>query len=377
MDLGLTEEQELLKTTVANFVQQEYDKDTLIELEMTPTGMRPELFRKIAELGWLGVAIPENYGGEGHSFTDTGVLFEELGRGPVSGPYFSSSVLGAFTILNGGTEAQKQSILPQVARGDCVLSLAVTEPNYGWQADNVHMQASQQNGQYTLNGVKLFVPDAQTATHLLCAVRTAPHNGTRSGITVLLIDAKTPGVSIRNVSGWMGQVDEIKFDNVQVSPDAILGGSEGQGWDAIEAATMQAIPILCAYKVGSCQAVFDMCVTYSRTRVQFGQPIGRFQRVQDHIIGIVNNLDAARWTTYEALWKLDAGRQAASSIHLAKAVTSEAYLKVCDGGHEVHAGVGVISEYGLTLHTHRSRSLYYLLGDPRSHRRRMADALGW
>jgi alkylation response protein AidB-like acyl-CoA dehydrogenase len=120
-----------------------------------------------------------------------------------------------------------------------------------------------------------------------------------------------------------------------------------------------------------------MSVEYSRTRVQFGQPIGRFQRVQDHIVGIVNNLDAARWTTYEALWKLDVGQSAAASVHLAKAVTSEAYLKVCDGAHEVHAGVGVISEYGLTLHTQRSRTLYHLLGDAKLHRRRMADALGW
>jgi alkylation response protein AidB-like acyl-CoA dehydrogenase len=140
---------------------------------------------------------------------------------------------------------------------------------------------------------------------------------------------------------------------------------------------MQAMPILCAYQVGSCQAVFEMAVAYSRTRIQFGQPIGRFQRVQDHIIGMVNHLDAARWTTYEALWKLDTGRPAASSVHLAKAVTSEAHLKVCDGAHEVHAGVGVIREYGLTLHTQRSRTLYHLLGDARYHRRRIADALGW
>ena len=120
-----------------------------------------------------------------------------------------------------------------------------------------------------------------------------------------------------------------------------------------------------------------MAVAYSRTRVQFGQPIGRFQRVQDHIIGMVNQLDAARWTTYEALWKLDMGRPAAASVHLAKAVTSDAYLKVCDGAHEVHAGVGVIREYGLTLHTQRSRALYHMLGDARTHRRCIADALGW
>jgi alkylation response protein AidB-like acyl-CoA dehydrogenase len=140
---------------------------------------------------------------------------------------------------------------------------------------------------------------------------------------------------------------------------------------------MGAIPILCAYQVGSCQAVVDMSVAYSRTRHQFSQPIGRFQRVQDHIIGALNHLDAARWTTCEALWKLDSGRDARSSVHLAKAVTSEAYLKVCAGGHEVHAGVGVMREYGLILHTQRSRTLYHFLGDARYHRRRLADALGW
>jgi alkylation response protein AidB-like acyl-CoA dehydrogenase len=378
MDLGLTEAQEILKTTAANFIGQEYPKETVIALESTPTGMTPELFRKVAELGWLGIVIPEAYGGEGHSCTDAAVLFEELGRGPVPGPYFSSGVLGALTVLHGGTEAQKHAILPQVASGERVLSLAVTEPHYGWRPETVQMRASLRGGSYTLNGVKLFVHDAQAATHLICAVRTSPSsNGASSGITLLVVDAKTPGVTIRTLPGWMGQVDEVRFTNVQVAATAVLGGTEGQGWETLEAAALQAIPILCAYQVGSCQTVFDMAVAYSRTRVQFGQPIGRFQRVQDHIINIVNNLDAARWTTYEALWKLDTGRPAAASVHLAKAVTSEAYLKVCDSGHEVHAGVGVIREYGLTLHTQRSRTLYHLLGEPRYHRRRLADALGW
>jgi alkylation response protein AidB-like acyl-CoA dehydrogenase len=377
MDLGLTEAQEILKTTAASFLQQEYPKETLIELETTPTGVTPELFRKVAALGWLGIIIPEQYGGEGRPFTDAAVLFEELGRGPVPGPYFSSSILGALTVLHGGTEAQKQAILPQVTRGDTVLSLAVTEPHYGWRPETVQMPANQQQGQYVLNGVKLFVYDAQAATHVLCAVRTGRANGSGSGITLLLVDAKTPGVAVRTLPGWMGQVHEVRFDNVHVPASAVLGGSEGQGWEAIAAAALQAIPVLCAYQVGSCQAVFDMAVAYSRTRVQFGQPIGRFQRVQDHIVGMVNQLDAARWTTYEALWKLDTGRPAASSVHLAKAVTSEAYLKVCDGAHEVHAGVGVIREYGLTLHTQRSRTLYHLLGDARYHRRCLAEALGW
>jgi alkylation response protein AidB-like acyl-CoA dehydrogenase len=285
-------------------------------------------------------------------------------------------VLGALTVLQSGTEAQKQAILPRVARGEAVLGVAVTESDYGWRPDLVHMQATLEHGHYALNGVKVFVHDARAATHLICAVRTAPANGA-GGISLVVVEANAPGLSVRTLSGWMGQVDEVRFENVQVPADAVLGGVAGHGWENLEAAALQAIPILCAYQVGSCQAVFEMAVAYSRTRIQFGQPIGRFQRVQDHIIGMVNHLDAARWTTYEALWKLDSGRSAASSVHLAKAVTSEAHLKVCDGAHEVHAGVGVIREYGLTLHTQRSRTLYHLLGDARYHRRRIADAMGW
>jgi len=160
-------------------------------------------------------------------------------------------------------------------------------------------------------------------------------------------------------------------------PAENLLGAENSGWAALERALEKAIPILCAYQVGGCQAVFEMSVAYSQTRVQFGVPIGRFQRVQDHIIRLVNHLDSARWTTYEALWKLDSGRPAAASVHMAKAVTSEAYLEACNAAHEVHAGIGSAQEYGLVKHTQMSRTLFHALGDPRWHRRRMADALNW
>src|ERR671923_1280172 len=135
MDLGLTEAQELLKNAVADFVQREYDKNTLLALERTPTGITAELLRKVAELGWLGVVIPEAYGGEGRSLTDAAVLFEELGRGPVPGPFFASGVLGALTVQHGGTEAQKQTILSQGARGERGLCAAVPEADYGWRPE--------------------------------------------------------------------------------------------------------------------------------------------------------------------------------------------------------------------------------------------------
>jgi alkylation response protein AidB-like acyl-CoA dehydrogenase len=129
--------------------------------------------------------------------------------------------------------------------------------------------------------------------------------------------------------------------------------------------------------VGGCQAVCDMSVAHSRERVQFGVPIGKFQRVQDHIIRLVNHLDAARWTTAEALWKLDSGHPAAAAVHMAKAVSSEAYIEACNAAHEVHAGQGSLIEYGLAAHTQLSRTLFSYLGDPRRHKRRMADELDW
>ena len=299
----------------------------------------------MAQLGWLGIVIPEAYGGEGRSCTDAAVLFEELGRGPVPGPYFSSGVLGALTVLHGGTEAQKHAILPRVATGEQVLSLAVTEPHYGWRPETVQMRASLHRGSYTLHGVKLFVHDAQAATHLVCAVRTSPHgNGASSGITLLVVDAKTPGVTIRTLPGWMSQVDEVHFTNVQVPATAVLGGTEGQGWETLEAAVLQAIPILCAYQVGSCQTVFDMAVAYSRTRVQFGQPIGKFQSVANRIVDMKLRYETARLMIYKVGWLMQQNKSADMDAAMTKLYVSESFVKSCLDAIQIHGGSGFMTE---------------------------------
>ena len=198
----------------------------------------------------------------------------------------------------------------------------------------------------------------------------------QAGVSLLRVDAKAPGVAIRPLEGFLAGMSEVRFENVRVSAhDRGRHGRRRVAGDASRAHAA-AVPVLCAYKVGGCRAVFDLSVEYSRERMQFQQPIGRFQRVQDHVIKIVNFLDAARWTTYEALWKLDTGKDAAASVHVAKSVASESYMGACDFAHEVHAGIGVMREYGLTLHTKMSRSLYHCLGAPGLHRKRLESALG-
>lgn len=379
MDLSLNETQQLLKQGAEDFLSRDATREMIVELAETETGYSQDMWRTIAEIGWLGMVTPEEYGGAGAELTDVAVVFEALGYGPVPGPLFSSGVLSSLILQEAATEEQKQEYLPRLASGDIISTLAYTEPDWSWGPGAVQMRPEEKNGGYTLNGTKLFVYDAYAADFLITAVRTGDGNGAGpEGITLLLIDASAEGVSTRRLSGFSSSESEVRFDNVQVPAAAVLGGADGVGVGqaALDRALLKATPVLCAYKVGGSQAVFDLSVKYSRERRQFGQPIGRFQHVQNHIIQLVNYLDAARWTTYEALWKIDSGKDGAEvSMHMAKAVSSEGYVQATNYAHEVHAGVGVMREYGLTLFTRLSRSLYSALGDPQYHRRALGDLL--
>ena len=368
MDLSLTTEQEMLKAAASRLVSQEYPKETLLQIASPDETTPLEPWGRLASTGWLGILIPEQYGGEGGSFTDAGVLFEELGRGPVPGPHLTSAVLSALTILEGGTEEQKRDWLPRIASGEMRLVPAVTERDYGWDERDVRLNAQVDGDSLRLNGSKAYVFDGETASHYLVAVRSEE----TGDVGLVIVPAGADGVRARGLPGFAWNLAEVRFDDVSADSTNVLPG----GWAAWQRAVAKAIPVIGAYQVGGCQAVYEVSVDYSRTRIQFGTPIGRFQRVQDQIINLVNHLDAARWTTYEALWKLDAGRDAASSVSLCKAVASEGYYEACNYAHEVHAGVGSMTEYGLTLHTAASRTLYHFLGDPKQHKRELAAALG-
>jgi alkylation response protein AidB-like acyl-CoA dehydrogenase len=374
MDLSLNEHQRMLAQSVRSFMERRAPRSKIVALQRSELGYEQETWKTIAELGWLGLLLPERYGGGGASLTDAAVLYQEFGRGPLPGPFFSSSVLSALVLLEAGTEEQRLRYLPAIARGEQIFSVAITEPARSWGPQGIALTAERHGDRYRLNGVKLFVSDAVAATHLIVAVRTGP---ALNATSLLVIDKNSKGVSSRLLPGFIGWQSEVTFDNVEVPAEGMLAACENEGWAALMRAMERALPILCAYQVGSSQAIFEMSVEYSQTRIQFGVPIGRFQRVQDHIIRLVNHLDAARWATWEAIWKLDTGRPAAASVHLAKAVTAEAHIEACNAAHEVHAGIGSSLEYGLVPHTQLSRTLFNYLGDPKWHKRQMAVALNW
>ncbi len=375
LDLALTESEEILRKTALDFLQRDATKEVIQGLQETDTGYTKELWQKVADMGWLGIVIPEQYGGIGNNLTSAGVLFEALGTGPLPGPYFSAGILGSLITQEAGREEQKQQVLPSIAEGKQILALALTEAEYSWEPQAVQATAISKNGDYVIDGLKLFTVDAQAASHFIVVARTGKGADPASGLSLFLVDSKSEGISVRRLPGFLaGWNFEVKLNSVKVPGSAMLGDRD-RGWPALKKAIDKSLPVLCAYMVGGCEAVVDGVLEYSRTRVQFGQPIGRFQRVQDMIIAMVNHRDAARWTAYEALWKLDTQREYTNSVHLAKAVASQAYWEIVTLAHRVYSGVSYSKEHPVSFHTRASRFLYHFLGDPAHHRNQLAKLL--
>ena len=370
MDLSLSHEQSMIKNAAAEFLRQELPKERVDELFRSEDGFDPELWKKMCDLGWTSMLLPREYGGQASDFTTMGVLYEELGASLCPSPLLSSSALSAQYILEVGSDEQKQALLPAIARGDQIVALALTEAAGGWDADSIDLSATPSDGSYVLRGTKAFVPDAHLADRLLVVGKTG------DGVSVFLVDKGADGLAIRPHTGWLGDVlSEVTLDGVAVPASSVVG-ENGGAWNALAKALDRATILLCAYIVGGCRRVLEISVEYSQTRIQFGVPIGNFQRVQDHLINALNAEQSTRWTTYEALWKLDEGMpDAPLAISMAKAVASDEYFKACEAAHHVHGGIGVDMNYGLAYYTQKARTLQHYLGDAVHHRRRMAELM--
>ncbi len=375
MDLGLTEAQEMIRNSAREYLDREWPLARVRELQEDDKGFQPELWRQMAEMGWIGMAIPEQYGGGGSSLTDVGVLHEELGRSCMSTPLHGSAVLCGGIIREAGSDEQKQNLLPAIGSGDRIFALAQTEPDYGWGADTVQLTATASGDGFTLSGSKLFTPYAHVADDLIVVARTSAGTGS-DGITLLHVPTSSNGVSVRQLDGFVGDRPcHVSFDNVQVPASAVLG-KVGGGWAPLQKATDEAIPVLCTFMAGGLRAAVDICIEYSGQRIAFGVPIATLARVQDWIILSINHADGARWTAYEALWRLDEGRSgAAESVSIAKTLGSQGFAEGMDAAHHVHGGIGVDMKYGLYLYLRQARTLYNYLGSPEFHREKIASIL--
>jgi len=368
MDLGLTEIQQMLKNSAREFLSQECPLTLVREMEEDDRGYTDELWRQISGLGWPGIAFPEQYGGTGGSFLDLTVLLEEIGRSLTPGPFFSTVVLGGFTVLDAGTDTQKQSILPGICSGQTLMTLALTEASATYEPWGIETTATREGDGFRIDGQKLFVPDAHAATVMLVAARTSQSGNPAQGITLFLVNADTPGLTVNQLSTISSDRQcEVALEGVTVPAQAVLGEEDG-GWPIIQRTLQRAVAGKCVEMMGGADAVVEMTVEYAKQRTQFGRPVGTFQAVQHHCANMATDVEGCRQIAYQAAWKISEGEPAEREVAMAKAWVSAAYQRVCNLAHQCHGAIGFTKEHDLQLYTRRAKVQELTYGDVNFHK---------
>lgn len=375
MDIEFSEEQKILQRSARDFLADKFPAKFVRAMQKSQEGYVPELWKQMADLGWMGLAFPESYGGGGMKFLDLAVLLEEMGRACLTGPFFSTVVLCGLTILDAGTEKQKEKYLSRIINGSAIFTLALTEPSARYDAASVKTTAAPDGDAYVINGIKLFVPNANIADFFLCVARTGSEERPEDGITIFLVDAKIPGIKtcILDTIGNDKQC-EVALNQVRVPAENILG-QFNKGWNDVEKIIERAAIAKCCEMVGGMQRVLGMTVDYTRQRIQFQRPIGSFQAIQHHCSNIAMDVDSSRLAAYEAAWRMSEGLPCSIEAAIAKAWVSDAYRRVVILAEQIHGGVGIMADHDLPMYFRQAKAAELAFGDARYHRKTLARAL--
>jgi alkylation response protein AidB-like acyl-CoA dehydrogenase len=376
MNLALSEEQEMLKKMARDFLTDKLPKKVVKEVEESEPGYSSELWQEMSGLGWMGLVFPEKYSGSGMSFLDLAVLLEEMGRACLPGPYFSTVVLGGLTILDIGSEEQKQEYLPKIASGEKILTLALTEPSARYDAASIQTKATADKDGFILNGTKLFVPDANVADYMLVVARSDEKAKGEGGITIFIVDGKSPGISysvLKTIAN--DKLCEVVFDQVKVAKENILG-ELNQGWKEVQKIIQRAAVAKCCEMVGCIQQALDMTVSYAKERKQYDRPIGSFQVIQHYCADMATDVDGTRLSTYQAAWMLSEGLPCTKEIAIAKAWAGEACQRVMALAHQIHGAIGVTIDHDLQYYTRRAKAAEVSFGDASFYREIVAQEMG-
>jgi alkylation response protein AidB-like acyl-CoA dehydrogenase len=375
IDLSLDQEQLHIQQTAHDFFEQRCPPEVVREIEDGELGYSPDLWREMAGLGWLGITLPEEYGGTGGTFLDLLPIYEEMGRFLVPSPHLDTVAVAGDAILNAGSDAQKEHWLPLIADGRCIVSLAVLEGDGSFGPGGITCSAQFSGSDYVISGTKLLVEYAPSADLFLVVARTSGDRGPE-GISLFLVDAHADGISLTPMTNMAGNaLYAVTFDDVAASPDNLVGPLDG-GWAALSAATTKAAVLQTATIVGAAHAVLEMTNQYAKDREQFGGPIGRYQAVQYLVSDVLIDLHRAELLTKQAAFRIDAGKPYEREAAIAIAFGKQASAHLHRQAHEVHAGVAFIIEHDLTLYSRRAKYWENNLGDARYYQEQVAGALG-
>jgi len=369
MDFTYTEEQQILKKAARGFLQSHCPGGFALAMERDEMGYTPELWRKMADLGWQALMVPERYGGVGGDLMDLVVLLEETGRACLPGPFFSTVGPGCLSLLEAADEDQLGRYLPGIASGESIWTMAHLEPGMTrYDPFFIQMKAEAGRNGHVLNGVKLFVQDARAADYTICVARTSGDPASREGITLFVVEGRSPGIDMRPLATIAGDRQfEVTFERVDALRENRLG-SQDRGGVHLETILQKCAVCKCAEMVGGAQRVLDMATAYAKEREQFGRPIGSFQAVQHHCSNMLMGIEGSRYLTCKAAWMLKENIPCVRLVSAAKAWTSDTYRQVVRLGHQVMGATGYMIEHDMPLYSRRAKVAEMAFGDGRYHR---------
>jgi alkylation response protein AidB-like acyl-CoA dehydrogenase len=374
MNFGFTDEQELLRAEVRKFLDQSCPMDAVRELMETERGYSPDTWKQLAELGWLGLTIPEAHGGAGLGFVDLVVLLEETGRSLFPSPLLTTT-LAARVLAEAGSPEQQARFLPGLADGTRIGTLALLEASDRLSPEGIGLEGAPDADGFRLSGEKLYVPDAGNANLFLVAFRTG---SAPDAISLAVVEADASGVEARHSSGMdlTKRLGRLRLDDVRIGAGALLG-QPGAAWPTLARALDQGACAVTAEAVGAAQALLELTVGYAQQREQFGQPIGRFQGVKHPLADMFVDIESFRSLAYFAAWALDESpEQAPLAVSRAKAYASETFPKLGIDCVQLHGGIGYTWEYDAQLYLKRAKWMRPIYGDAGFHYERIAQLGG-
>ncbi len=345
MNFDLSEEQQLLKDSVERFVSDNYDLDTRQALSKNDAGFSDTYWQTMAELGWLGVTVPEAQGGFGGNQADTMVLMEAFGKGLVLEPFFASAVLGTRAVVAGGSSELQTRLLPSMVSGECRLGLAYAEEQSRFDLEDVVTRAAPQDSGFVITGQKSMVQHGGSADQLVVSTRTSGGQRDENGITLFLVDAKAEGVTVDSFPTVDGQqASEITFDGVYVGADNMLGELD-RGFTLLQDIAIDGILALAAEAVGAMEILYKDTVDYTQERVQFDHSLADFQVLQHRMVDMFMEYEQCKSMLYRAtLEVVQNGRDAMRTVHALKYMVGKIGTFIGENAVQLHGGMGVTEE---------------------------------
>ena len=362
MELTFSEEQQMLRDTVRGMLVAHSPIEVVRKMEDDPVGYPAELWKKLAELGLLGLTLPERYGGAELTTLEAAILYEEMGRALTQSPHFVSSVMSAGVIAAAGSEAQRDEWLPKIISGEAIITPAWLEPQGGYGPAGVRLGAADDGRQVHLKGTKRHVAFARAATRLLVLARTG--KGERD-VDLFLVDPKDARVDLLQQHTMASDTQyQVTFDDVAVAKSERIGPA-GSGWTTWDKVMHDGIILLAAQAIGGAERALEMTVDYAKMRKQFDKPLGAFQAIAHYLADAVTTVDGGRTLVYEAAWARSTGRPVDRLAPMAKLFACQTFRDVTAMAEQVHGGLGFTVEFDIQLYFRRAKQLQLSWWDSR------------